>query len=88
MFTPKVNEHWVTRDYSGEGKALCLSKARLGLFVYELLKLGGGITSTYAMGKGLRNYVQMAIYLPTGKKTELEGLTGIALETPPTFRIN
>lgn len=87
MIAPKVNEHWFTRDYGGEGKALCLSKATLGLFVYELLKLGGGITSTYAMGKSPRAYVQMVIYLPTGKKTELEGLTGVTLEVPSTLSI-
>lgn len=76
-------ESWVTRDYGGTGKALVMSKAVLGLFVYHLLRLGGGIESTYALrGDCDRSYVQFAIYIPAGKAEELQSATGIALERP------
>lgn len=77
------HEAWVTRDYGGEGKALTLSKERLGLFAFHLLSLGGHIHSTYVMNARYpRSYVQFGISLPPGKKEELERLTGITLEQP------
>ena len=76
-------EVWVTRDYGGEGKALNMSKATLGTFVYHLLRLGGKITSTHVMAPEYdRSYVQMAIALPTGKREQLQTASGIALESP------
>jgi hypothetical protein len=41
------HEGWITRDYGGEGRALTLSKANLGNFVYHLLRLGGDILGTW-----------------------------------------
>lgn len=76
-------EHWVTRDYGGDGKALNLSKSCLGTFVYHLFRLGGNITSTYVMNNKFdRSYVQMAISLPDGRSAELTAATGIVLEKP------
>lgn len=77
-------ERWVTRDYGSEGKALNLSKSRLGLFTYHLLRLGGEITSTWTTSAAYdRAYVQFAVSLPEGRKAELEEVTGIVLEKPP-----
>ena len=76
-------EAWVTRDYGGDGKALSMSKATLGLFVFHLLRLNGRITSTYAMRPDMdRTYVQFAIVLPKGRAERLTELTGVALERP------
>lgn len=81
---PLPNEEaLVTRDYGGEGKALSMSKANLGQFVYHLLKLGGRITGSFAMNaKYDRSYVQFSIVLPKGRREKLTELTGIALEEP------
>ena len=77
-------ECWVTRDYGRDGKALHLSKAALGSFVYHLLRLGGDISGTHCLGTQYdRSYVQMAIQLPTGKRDELQVASGITLESPP-----
>lgn len=82
--SPLPNEEaLVTRDYGGEGRALSMSKAQLGLFTYHLLRLGGRITSTYAMRPDMdRTYVQFAIVLPKGRGAKLTELTGVALEQP------
>ena len=74
-------ESWVTRDYGSEGKGLCLSKSRLGNFVFHLLRMGGRITSTYTMNPEYpRCYVQMSVVLPEGKSQELQNITGVKLE--------
>ena len=79
-------EAWVTRDYGAEGKALSMSKTVLGSFVYHLLRLGGRITSTYAMrGDMDRTYVQFAVVLPEGRADELTEASGIVLEKPSTL---
>jgi hypothetical protein len=80
---------WLTRDYGGEGRALNLTTTRLGGFAYHLLRLGGEITGTWAMGPQYpRSYVQFAILLPEGKEEELTESTGIALCKPPTIHLN
>ena len=79
-------ESWVTRDYGSEGRALSMSKTVLGTFVYHLLRMGGRITSTYAMhGDMDRTYVQFAVVLPAGRAGELTEASGIALEKPSTL---
>lgn len=80
-------EAWVTRDYGSKGKALILSKSRLGLFVYHVLRMGGEITSVYAMNPNYdRSYVQMAITLPIGRRKELQDVSGIVLESVPVLK--
>lgn len=81
------NERWITRDYGGEGKGLSMSKDVLGRFVYELLRHGGSITSTYAMAQAPRSYVQFAIALPAGRREALQSVSGITLERPPTWKL-
>ena len=73
---------WVTAEY-GMAKVLNLSKTKLGLFVYHLLRLGGTIRSTHVLNHRYdRSYVQMAVTLPKGKMEELQNLTGVELEVP------
>jgi hypothetical protein len=79
-------EFWVTRDYGGEGKALNLSKARLGEFMYHLLKMGGRVTDIHVMNAEYdRCYCQAAISLPAGQKEEFERISGFILEKPPVL---
>jgi len=85
---PDLNEWgqeiWVTRDYGGEGKALSLHKSVLGVFVHELIRLGGGITSTHNMRADYPgSYVQFVIYLPKGRREVLQTASGITLEHMP-----
>jgi hypothetical protein len=81
-------ECWVTRDYGREGKSLCMSKATLGEFVFHLMRLGGSISSTYAMAPQYpRSYVQMAITLPAGCAADLEAASGVALECPRELKL-
>lgn len=89
MTTWPGHEAWVTRDYGSDGKALSMSKAGLGSFVYHLLRLGGHIHSTWAMGPQYdRTYVQMSISLPPGRREALQDATGVKLEKPPTVHLN
>lgn len=80
----RERESWVTRDYGGEGKALTLSRSPLGEFMYHLLRMGGEVTSTYALNPSYeRSYLQFSITLPAGRKEEFEKVSGFALEKPP-----
>lgn len=80
---------WVTRDYGNpEGKALNVSKARLGLFFESLLRHGGDITQIYAMGIKPGNYVQAMVKLTVQGRAAVEDETGITLERPPVMRVN
>ncbi len=82
------HEAWLTRDYGGEGKALSLTQASLGTFVFHCLNLGGHITGGSAFAPGVpRSYVQLAISLPAGKREALEGLSGITLEAPTALSV-
>lgn len=87
VYMRPTDEALVTRDYGGEGKALSLSKASLGTFVYHLLRLGGRIVDTHTMNpKYDRSYVQMSIVLPQGRRAELQEASGIALELPSVMK--
>jgi hypothetical protein len=80
---------WVTRDYGNpQGKALTISKARLGLFFEALLRHGGDITSIHAMGRAPRNYVQALVTLTLQGREAVEQESGITLEPPPVVRVN
>lgn len=79
---------WVTRDYGGEGKALTVSKTRLGLFFEALLRHHGDVSQLFAMGTGPRNYVQASVRLTVSGKEAVERETGITLSPPPVVRVN
>lgn len=80
---------WLTRDYGGEGRALTLSKARLGLFVESVLRNRGEITQFHAMAPEYRNsYVQASVRLTVQARLIVMEETGITLENPPVLRVN
>lgn len=80
---------WVTRDYGGDGKALSMSRARLGLFVESVLRNKGNITSFWAMGPSYpRSYVQAVVWLTPEACDKVREETGIGLEMPPRIKLN
>jgi hypothetical protein len=80
------HEGWVTRDYGRDGKAVTMSRTRLGDFVWWVLHYEGQITSCYAMNPAYpRSYCQFAITLPAGKKEAFERDSGFTLEKPPVL---
>jgi hypothetical protein len=85
---PRAIEHWLTRDYGAEGIGLNLTRARLGDFVYHLLRLDGAVTHTYAMSpQHDRSFVQFSISLPAGRRAALEEATGVSLHAAPKVRV-
>jgi len=74
------HEAWSTRDYGGEGKAVTLSKAQLGEFLWWVLKYQGQIYQSWAMALEPRAYCQFTLTLPIGKKEAFERDSGFTLE--------
>ena len=86
--TPPGHLAWVPRDYGGQGKALFMSKAKLGEFVFHLLLLDGTITGTFVLNRRARHaYVQMVVTLPEGAERALTEATGITLEPVPVLKL-
>lgn len=81
--------YMATEDYGGDGGKLSLSKAKLGLFMYSLLKCDGKICSMYAMNRNYdRSYVQAMIKIKPEKIEELEKMSGVKLMNPPKLKLN
>lgn len=81
--------YMATEDYGGDGGKLSLSKAKLGLFMYSLLKCDGKICSMYGMNRKYdRSYVQAMIKIKPEKIAELEEMSGVKLMNPPTLSLN
>lgn len=79
---------WVTRDYGGDGKALTISKARLGIFFESLLRHRGDVAQVHAIQPQPRSYVQALVRLTVSGKEAVERETGITLSPPPVVRVN
>lgn len=80
------HEAWCTRDYGGDGRAVTLSKAVLGEFLWWVLNYHGHITQCWAMGLMPRSYCQFCLTLPAGKKEAFERDSGFTLEKIPELR--
>jgi hypothetical protein len=82
--TQNDREIWVTREYSGRGKAVSLTKSRLGEFFYHLFSLGGTVRSSHVLNPNYHgSYIQLMVELPRGKKEAFEEVSGFTLEEPP-----
>lgn len=81
---------WVTRDYGNpEGKALTLTRTRLGIFVESTLRHGGDITNFFVMYPDYpRSYVQAALRLTIQGRDAVMKESGIGIEPPPVVRLN
>ena len=75
---------WFHTDYG-----LSLSKAKLGLFMYHLLKMNGGVCDIYCMNpKYDRACVNMSVCIHPDDKSKLEELTKVKLIDPPVINLN
>ncbi len=82
------SEVWVTRDYGSKGKAVSLSKTRLGEFFFHLFSFRGELLSSHVMNpKYHGSYIQCMIRLPEGKREEFEATSGFTLEDPPVIKV-
>jgi hypothetical protein len=79
----------VTADYGSDGKAVNLSKSRLGDFMYHLLRHGGNVLDVYVMNRTYdRSYVQMVVQIHPDNVKPFETDSGFILETPHKPKIN
>ena len=74
-----------TDDYASPS----LSKASLGLFLYEVLKEGAQIGNIYAFNHNYdRSPVYFSIYMTEDMKNNIESRTKFKFKLPPKININ
>ncbi len=72
-----------------EGRRLYLSKARLGEFVYEVIKHGGEVHHLWPFNAHFdRSPVYPVVAMTPAQRDELERATGFKLVPPPTIKLN
>ena len=68
---------------------LSLSKSKLGLFMYHLIKINGEVGDIFCLNSQYdRSFIGMSVCIDPSKREELEQLTKVKLSKPPTVVLN